>query len=774
MTILNVTWFLLVLVMAGGICGSICLALRERLQRTSAITKVLLALSILAAGLLLLRPHEDTFTGLDTSCYRLMAHALANGRPIHDTDRTLMELPLSVRRSVLLEYQQWGRDTRDRSFQITSVTTGAIQPYFYPFLPMAAAGLDILSGARGGDYFVPLLGLLVFVAVLCTGAALGHKYGLLASVMLLIGTPLPAYLFRGFYAEAAGASLAVLVLLGLSLSVRTPLFRRFAPLAIGLSVCFHPVAIVLALPALILLLMDPALTRRGTFSCLIGFAAGLVPLWAMTVWGCQPYGDILDWHGFSHRLSAQPLQKLLALFVLVFLVAVATLIVGSPSLKTRLIQILRRAIDHPVLFLLLLLVAAVPFAIPASLWPGKWLVLSGLHEYRDGVRWGYGALLLAGLIATFWIKDQPRSRALLLLTVFLSPFFFYLKGFEPMGLWSQRRLIPLVLLLIIALTPSLATACLRCVERWGRFPATLISGGLLLAGLLNFSQWPAPYLARHEQGATAWVTAFSRDLGQRLTFFDYYPYSVPFAASGKTRVIGLSEYGYSALPALSRWLAERAGQEEVLWVTAYSNPGLEAGVVLQSQGSQTARFKRIVSKTSLPAECRDYAVEVDILKGTPITNSSGLAVRKILDDGPLALRGLWGCRSPIQKGDVQLPAHWSRNGSGLIGPVPAPGHSVRITLEAAASRDDGAPGQVLKITPPWPGAALALNISNNFTRASGVFTRPADAPALPPTGTFTLWAKDPYNPATIGIRGYPSDLGAQIHLIAIEEIGSQP
>jgi hypothetical protein len=110
----------------------------------------------------------------------------------------------------------------------------------------------------------------------------------------------------------------------------------------------------------------------------------------------------------------------------------------------------------------------------------------------------------------------------------------------------------------------------------------------------------------------------------------------------------------------------------------------------------------------------------------------------------------------------------------VVGPIPGPGRSVRITLEAAASRDDGVSGQILTITPPWPGLALALSISNEFTTASGFLTRPADAPALPPTGTYTLTTKTPYNPGIIGIRGYSGDLGARIHLIAIEEGEGQP
>ncbi len=769
MTLLNVAWFLLIMGIAGGISASIFLALKERLRQNSTITHFLLALSILASGLLLLRPHEDTFTGLDTSCYRLMAHAFSSGRQLHDTDRTLLEMPQPLRRSVLLEYQKWGRDTRDRSFQITSMESCSLQPYFYPFLPMAAAGLDALScSSLGGDYFVPIMGLIVFASILCTGAALGSKYGLLASIVLLIGTPLPTYLFRGYYAEAAAAGLAIMSLLGLILNIKSRLFRFCTPLAIGLAVCFHPVAIILALPALIMILLDSTISRKWILFSLIGFAAGLTPLWAMTVWGCQPYGNLVNWHIFCDRLSNQYLLKFMALFVAVFIAGVALLVFGPPPLKTRLSQTLHKLISNPAFFLILFTLTFVPFVIPPNVWSGKTLVMAGLREYWDGVRWSYGAILLAGLMATFGLRNQPRCRALLLVTGFLSPFYFYLKGFEPMGLWSQRRLLPFVLLLIIALTPTLATACRLCAERTGRIPAVLISALLLVAGWFNFVQWPAPYLARHEQGASEWVTAFSRSLGQHLVFFDYYPYSVPFAASGNTRVLGLSEYGYATLPDLTRWLVGRAGDEEVLWATAYSNPGLEDGVILQSQRYQTTGFDRIVSKTSLPAERRKYMVEIDILKGIPITSSTGLAVRKILDDGPLALRGTWGNKSAIRQGGVELPARWSREGSGLIGPVPHAGRAVRITLEADASRDDGLPGQILKITPPWPGPSLALSISNNFTKVSGTLTRPADSSATPATGTYTLSAETPYNPAKIGIRGYPKDLGARIHLISIE------
>lgn len=55
-------------------------------------------LAALAAAVLLLRPHGDTFTALDHSGYRLMAHAFSEGRGPNDVDRILLEIPEEPRK----------------------------------------------------------------------------------------------------------------------------------------------------------------------------------------------------------------------------------------------------------------------------------------------------------------------------------------------------------------------------------------------------------------------------------------------------------------------------------------------------------------------------------------------------------------------------------------------------------------------------------------------------------------------------------------------------
>ncbi len=777
MTLISQSWFWLVAATTAILVFSIFTVLRSRLGGAPRWVKGLLLTALVAAAALLLRPHEDTFTGLDTSCYRLMSQAFTAGRGFHNIDQSLLVIPQEQRRSVLLEFKQWGRDTRDRSFEITSIRDGTTKPYFYPFLPLAASALETLTGGSGGDYFVPLVGLLFFAAILALGATLGRQYGLLAAIALLMGTPLPAYLFRGFYAEAVGAALVALVLVGRLLPVTTRSFRITAPLLLGLATCFHPATLVLSLPALAFLLADPALTRRSVVLNLAGFGAGLIPLLLVTLWVCQPYGDITKVKSLLSGLSASGVHRLLAIFISGFGLAIGLVLLGSVRLRERLAAWGSIGLARPGIYVTLLIAALIPFLIPASLWPGKPLVWAGLLEWRDGVRWGYGVVLLIGIASTFHPKTPPLSRALLLLSVLLACFFFYLKGFEQMGLWSQRRLIPLTCLLVVALTPALATL----FQSWGqRTPAApkwlppVLAIILTGAALVNPLRWPDPYLTRHEKGAREWVAAVSEKLGSTFTFFDYYPFSVPFAVTGHSRVFGLSEYGYNGLPGLAEFLGHHARQEPVLVVTAYGNPGMEDGVILKERSRETVELKRVVSKTALPAERRRWDISIAILEAIPVSSlkearNPPLAIHKIMDDGPLALRGNWGPRNPIPTREAILPARWSREGSGLIGPVPAPGGSMRITLAAAASRDDGIDGQVFQITPPWGGPILTLTVSNDLTWVSGDLTRPASGKdGVTETGVYTLHAESPYNPAKTGITGYPSDLGARIHSIRIE------
>jgi hypothetical protein len=357
------------------------------------------------------------------------------------------------------------------------------------------------------------------------------------------------------------------------------------------------------------------------------------------------------------------------------------------------------------------------------------------------------------------------------------PVFAYLKGAEQMGLWSQRRLLPVYLLLIVGILPAMA-AWLQSLTQKAPKPMNMIALGttivvLFMAGGANLVRWPAPYTVRCDQGAWDWVERVRTSIGNRLVFFDYYPFSVPFAVTGETRALGFNEKRNKDLPAIINWLRERAGSEEVTLAAAYVNPGLEDGVILRTVQRESVNMPRAHSKNSLPAVYKDRIIDLELASIVPATaaDRDKLAVRKVFDKGPLAMRGPWGRADiPIRtEGGKSLPAQWSRQGSGIIGPIPATGSSVRVELVASSGQNNM--GQELQIIAPWGGMPLVLSVSNHLTKVSGVMRVPERFDAKDVTGVYRIMAARAYNPGQYGIRGFDDDLGALIHSITIEVVG---
>jgi len=466
---------------------------------------------------------------------------------------------------------------------------------------------------------------------------------------------------------------------------------------------------------------------------------------------------------------------MIMLFVAGLVVIISGLVLSGNRLRSAISGCCGRWMSRPSSFGLIIALSCLPLLLAAILpWPGRQLILRGWREYCCGVRLGYGLAIAIGFVAAFLPYERTRLRALLVIGVFCSPVFFYLKGFEQMGLWSQRRLIPLTLLLIAGLTPYLSSVTARFVGhagRWRWLAVPTVVCFLSCAGLSNPARWPAPYLVRHEKGTDEWVKTIKEKIHGRLACFDRYSYSVPFAVDGSLRCLGLSEYGFPGLAGVAKWLSERAVQEEVLWVTGFRNPGLEDGVILVTEEACTSNFWRVEANPVLPAMKVRYDVNVEFLKLVVIGDRDKPVMDKVLDGGVLGLRPPWG-RSDIPvklPNGRHLPAQWSREGSGIVGPVPRPGESVKISVVAVTGRTNPVETQTLIFQPPWQGEPLALTVGHGFTDTSGVLTRSAGAQneALR-TGTYRIYSANPYDPLKDGIRKFDNDLGALIHRIRIE------
>jgi hypothetical protein len=186
------------------------------------------------------------------------------------------------------------------------------------------------------------------------------------------------------------------------------------------------------------------------------------------------------------------------------------------------------------------------------------------------------------------------------------------------------------------------------------------------------------------------------------------------------------------------------------------------------------RLERARGKHAFPAARKDKTVDVRILRVSPVEDEPPAVMEKVFDGGQFGLRPPWG------RGDIgirtkegrRLPASWSREGSGIVGPVPRPGESVKLSVWAGAYRNNDSGDQVIRFVPPWEGEPLQVAIGNDYALSTGVLRRPPEANGYRGlTGTYRIYAENPYDPKKAGIRGFAEDLGVLIHKVGMELVG---
>ncbi|MCO5044517.1 MAG: hypothetical protein J5I99_07910 [Verrucomicrobia bacterium] len=713
----------------------------------------------LLGALLLLRPHGDTFTALDHSGYRLMAFAFAEGRGFNDVDATVLELPEDVRQDVTLLPYTKDRNTRDRSFRLLSDQTGITEPFFYPTLPLGASILQRLFPQRGMDFFAPLFGLFFALVLLAMGRREGGAGGLLLAAALFLATPLPAMLFRGFYAELCGASLAALAATHwLTLPAGRPVSLA-AYLALGLAPAFHPALIVMSLPLLAVLIVADGGPARRIVMGLAMFAIGPAFLMWLTARVCAPYGR-LHWQTLIVNFKYSQSHQVVYVFAAFCGLAMLGLLIWRFFDHAA----FRRAIDRlrPWAAAWLLL-ALVPVALALLFWRESAQVWRGLTDLWNGVRWPAAILALGCAVPLVFSRTVARARLLAGLAIALLPVFAYLKGAEQMAMWSQRRLGPFVVLLLPALLLP-AAQWMRVLSVKRRIVALGLGGLTLALGLANAVRWPAPYWVQQEAGALEHVNELKERIGSRLVLFDYLPDSFPFAVDNQTRAIGWnSEAKPKHWAEWIRWARIRAATEEVWFASSYSLPLLEEGIRFEPLFTENIPLVRVHSKRALPAVARESERKLTFARVESVGDEE-FVQDKLFDGSPTALRAPWGPQQSLvlpegTRGDGQ----WSREGSGVIGPIPRSGR-IRMTLIAASNQ--GKPVQRLRVVPPWgEQGAQWLDVTPGASELTAWFDAPNHAD-LPRTGVYRFYAETPFNPQALGRSDrLPDGLGALMHRV---------
>ncbi len=728
-------------------------------------------------AVLLLRPHEDTLVGLDLSCYRNMARAFAAGRSFHGPDRALAETPIELRRAFLMKYRPGGRDTRDRSFEIRRVVEEEprTNPWFYPSLPLLALGLGTVSAGTLTDYGVPLLGVLAFAGMIGWTRGRHGIWGLCAGFALWFGTPLLIWTLRGYFPEMAALSLMVIGALTPRTPARPWIGAGIASWLLGLAVTYHPLGLAVATPLLFFRLCEEEGGRASRLVEVLLFALGILPLVAMTHYLCKPYGDFLQPASWLERIRLDSAVRWTALVGALGIAATGVVVLLPERFHRRLREAGAVSLRSRAGMAAGMVIALAPLILGLV---GPWrqrFVRIGFQEFGVAVQGPLSILLAAAILIEPVRCGRARERIWVLMTLLLAPLFFYLKGVDQMGMWSQRRLAPLMMLASVSFIPPLAAigSRLRAVAM-DRKPWRLAlpaGWGLLLltAALANPLRWPAPWRLRSERGADRWLGELRAAIGGHLAIFDYEPFSSPLSVLPDERVYGVNGDAFELWPEIIRWLRERAASELVWLISAWSNPGLEQDVVLIERGRKVIELPILRSRNALPAEAARRKIELHLLRPHPLSpGQNAPPLDKRLDGGPLALRGPWDRLREVTLPDgTRALAQWTRQGSGILGPVPPPGGHVIIEITASSGRRNTT--QTLRITPPWQGPPAELEFAwETETRIVLVF-RPAEADpaAESPTGVYRFASPTPYNPADEGLRGYAADLGALLHRIRI-------
>lgn len=716
----------------------------------------LFAVWLIGACFLLFRTHNDAFTGLDNMAYRNLSRSFVNGRGFHDRDAVLATVPESLREDFLYHRGLVGRPTRDRIFSLSDWRGTDTKPFFIPTLSLAAGGQ---APAISPDHFVPLIGAFWLAFALIAAFCAGGGWSILSVSALVLATAWPAWFLRGYYAEAVGAALVAAAVATAAIRPLRGAMAGAAGVLLGMAVSYHPTLIALAIPVGLALMLEH---REGkTFiATALGMMVGVFPFWAITRWVCQPYGDWTRWSHLSDTLMKAPEHRAMALVLaaLVALSAIGLWLGFLPPFR----RFVRRA-DARLAPMGWLLLCALPlFPILAMPNLGRGTLHTGAVATWSGIGWPSAALLFLAATTLLFPRRPLRERFLFASVLGVMPLFLFIKGIEtPVGLWSQRRFLPIILVAIPLLATPFAEALATFTTRH-RLRAALVVIALLFAGLWNIFHWPAAYFTVNEGGSVAWTSAIEREIGKdRLVVFDYYPHSIPYTTELTSQILGLGEPSRNHWPEVAGWLATKAASQEVWVVSSWSPTALEDGLRLDPIFDATGTFTVVRTASFFPAQPATHTMVNFFARAVPLKPGDAASQHKTMDGSPIGLRGPWG--------KIRNDATWSREGSGIIGPIPAKGASVEATIDAQwDSPAADWPEQTLLVSPPWGGEPLRLTAVEQMRTLTGRLHRPAHDLDRPATGVYSFNVTRPYDPQAFGIRGYSSDLGVVIQRIGLE------
>jgi hypothetical protein len=712
--------------------------------------------------------HQDTFTGLDVACYRQLAETFSDdGRSFHDVDNVFQSIPSELRQNFL--YRPKGRLTRDLIFELKD-SSGSTDPFFLPMLSLGAAVFPDI------DLFVPICGTLWFASLLAFGLCKGGKRGLLISVCCFFATFWPMWFLRGFHTDAVGAILVgVALLAALTPQLMEGRLNSFVVgFILGCSVGYHFTMVVPAGIVAVYLLLTKGWTFRRLLLLILGGALGLIPMLYQLIFICAPYGNVLSISSFVNMFANVREIRFLSmalLFAIIVFIGFAAIILNHK------VQFwVHDFIDkHAAKINPLLIVIAMLIWIAYAFVAGS--ITNGFLTIQSGLLYVLPLIIFAGILLSISRGEgSVVNSALALLLTLMAALFIYLKGVEVhVGLWSQRRFFPVVVMFMPLLI--LALCSFKAIGKKKFLPIALF-----LISFVPIVRWPSAYFgvfdasSNEVNGSPSLTTVLDEfidkynDNGKAIFLFDYFPHSVPFQHKLNRCVLGVGEHAQWDYQKLAKWALEtsKTNKSNAFFFSSYGVPKLEDGVALEPCGLVSDRFKKYTTKGVFPV-ARNEAKELIEIVGFELAHPTRSSIQIIYFDilYPFGLRQPWG--------KTTRHGTWSRQGSGIVGPIPEKGGKVLLTISAmwfAPVSDGSWQEQNLIIESPF-GEKKVIKISadEKFGVYSCEMERQADdgfGDSL--TGVYRFYVDKPYDPLEYGIKGFDNDLGVIFKRVSIKNV----
>lgn len=746
----------------------VCVYNKQQQEKRSRLHGQVLLVGLVATIFvtLYLFAHQDKFTGLDVACYRNLATSFSEeARGLHDIDIVYQSVPQIMRKNFL--YRSRGRLTRDLIFQIY-LDDCSSNSFFLSMLSLGAAILPNM------DLFVPICGALWFGILLAFGLYKGGVRGLFVSVGCFFATFWPMWFLRGFHTDAVGAILVGAALLAaLVPEIRTRKLDVFLiGFLLGCSVGYHFTMVVPAGIVAVYLLITKDWTFRRLLLLIFGGAVGLIPMLYQLAFICAPYGNILSISSFTSMLAN--VKEIRFLFLALLCAIIVFVGFAAIILNQRLQQKIHAFLDkNAAIINPILIVASALVWLVYAFFAGP--ITAGFSTIQTGLLYALPLIILGAiLLAISKEEESVLNSALVLMLSLMAALFVYIKGVEVhVGLWSQRRFFPVVVMLLPLVIVALCSFKAKGKIKYLPFALFFIS-------FMPILRWPAAYFgvfdassneAKGEPSLATTVDEFidkNNDDGKAIFIFDYFPHSVPFQHDLNRCVLGVGEHSQWNYPEIVQWALETSKTNNSLafFFSSYGVPMLEEGAALEPCGFVSDSFRRYITKGVFPVD-RNEAKELIEIAAFEIREPARASMQNIDFDilYPFGLRKPWGKTTRL--------GTWSRQGSGIVGPVPDKSGKVLLMISALWTppvADGTWDEQTLIIETPFgQRESVKVSAANEFGGYTCEIERTEnDDFGDSVTGVYRFYVEKPYDPALYGTKGFDKDLGVIFKNIIIK------